>query len=154
MATWVRFLLLWFCFAGLAALVGAAIGSGLTMTAVGAAIGIALGLPLALLLATLTRHKPAHLTISLGTGLILLAAYLYPDPLLLTLHVVLIAVALRVFLPDAPPQLAPRTHGDPRDPDNPTCPECGYSLRGLPEPRCPECGAHFDPATDQRVTAQ
>jgi len=23
------------------------------------------------------------------------------------------------------------------------CPECGYSLRGLPEPRCPECGRPF-----------
>jgi hypothetical protein len=25
----------------------------------------------------------------------------------------------------------------------PECPECGYSLRGLPEPRCPECGMGF-----------
>jgi|WetSurMetagenome_2_1015567.scaffolds.fasta_scaffold654867_1 hypothetical protein len=27
-----------------------------------------------------------------------------------------------------------------------TCPECGYSLTGLPTKRCPECGNHFDPA--------
>jgi len=26
------------------------------------------------------------------------------------------------------------------------CPQCGYSLRGLPENRCPECGRTFDPA--------
>ncbi|MDM8008142.1 MAG: hypothetical protein QUV05_18535 [Phycisphaerae bacterium] len=26
------------------------------------------------------------------------------------------------------------------------CPNCGYSLRGLPENRCPECGNAFDPA--------
>lgn len=26
------------------------------------------------------------------------------------------------------------------------CPQCGYSLRGLPENRCPECGRPFDPA--------
>ncbi len=29
---------------------------------------------------------------------------------------------------------------------NARCPQCGYSLRGLPENRCPECGRAFDPA--------
>jgi hypothetical protein len=29
---------------------------------------------------------------------------------------------------------------------NAHCPQCGYSLRGLPENRCPECGRVFDPA--------
>jgi predicted amidophosphoribosyltransferase len=27
---------------------------------------------------------------------------------------------------------------------NASCPQCGYTLRGLPEHRCPECGLAFD----------
>lgn len=125
-----RFLILWVTFALEALAIAIWASWNTPVTDIALIFGFIFGVPLSLVLAVLCRRKRLLFTIGLGIPLIGCSAIVFGgNPLVIAAFVLLIAVALWLFVPNAP-------KGDGYK----TCTRCGYPLVGLPGRTCPECG--------------